>query len=75
MASSSVAESTGTVEARDTAGVDNWSEVVHNLLAVATAVVVAAGIVDIVALTMVVAGIVDTVALTMVVAAAYYSPS
>ena len=49
MVSSSAAESAGTVEARDTAGVDNWSEVVHNLIAVATAGTVASGIVDIVA--------------------------
>jgi hypothetical protein len=66
-----VAEVAGTVEARDTAGVDNWSEVVHNLVAVATAVMVAAGIVDTVALTMVVAGI---VAVVMVVVVAYYYP-
>ena len=58
---SSVAESAGTLEARDTAGVDNGAEVVHNLVAIATAVVVAFGIVD-------------TVSLAMVVVVAYYSP-
>ena len=61
MVSSSAAESAGTVEARYTAGVDNWSEVVHNLIAVATAGTMASGIADI-------------VAQAMVVVIAYYSP-
>ncbi len=54
MVSSLVAAAAGTVETRDTAGVDNGAEVVHNLVAVATAVVVAFGIVDTVSLAMVV---------------------
>jgi hypothetical protein len=59
--SSLVAAAAGTVETCDTAGVDNGAVVVHNLVAVATAVVVAFGIVD-------------TVSLAMVVVVAYYSP-